>query len=449
MTTPGTSRSAPRASRQERSVRATSSDQSTTRPPGARRTAPCKPASQICPTSRASCAIGRPETMPTSVSRRRARRRAPGASPLRHASNRRGCDGGQRAVDVEHGDEAAAAARGQRACDVERLGTRGRRIVQRRIDDGGAPAASARANVGSEADRVSNRALETPGGEGTASGAPSAARNGARRHAAGTSGCGSPGRASDRSDPRPGRSCRIRSCHPADRTRGRQLRWVREPGAHPLCHIFTTRCVFDPAYWGAYRRVNRRFANTIARLASRTSVWVNDFPLSRSRIPAGGRDGLRVGLFWHIRSAAGVFGICQWRDELLRDCWVPTSSDSDRSRRSQLRRLRAPFLVCRWWATRPWSGWTGDRSGWRRTASASTGAFTAQAGDPTVRARAAPCASVSAPVVMIVDRLDYTRIIERLLGFEPSSTGSRDGGGRCAGPDHRAVALPHVPRIAS
>ena len=31
----------------------------------------------------------------------------------------------------------------------------------------------------------------------------------------------------------------------------------------PLCHIFATRCEFDPAYWGAYKRVNERFARTV------------------------------------------------------------------------------------------------------------------------------------------------------------------------------------------
>src|SRR4029450_12215943 len=36
----------------------------------------------------------------------------------------------------------------------------------------------------------------------------------------------------------------------------------------PLCHIFTTRCVFEPAYWAAYQRVNERFASAVRRLAT-------------------------------------------------------------------------------------------------------------------------------------------------------------------------------------
>src|SRR4029453_13816420 len=29
----------------------------------------------------------------------------------------------------------------------------------------------------------------------------------------------------------------------------------------PLCHIFPTRCVFEPAYWSAYQRLKQRFAS--------------------------------------------------------------------------------------------------------------------------------------------------------------------------------------------
>src|SRR5262249_56907471 len=70
----------------------------------------------------------------------------------------------------------------------------------------------------------------------------------------------------------------------------------------PLCHIFTTRCVFDPAYWGAYRRVNERFADTVRDIATPTdTVWVNDFHLCLvpGYLRAAGTQA-RIGLFWHI-----------------------------------------------------------------------------------------------------------------------------------------------------
>src|SRR4029453_2920954 len=88
----------------------------------------------------------------------------------------------------------------------------------------------------------------------------------------------------------------------------------------PLCHIFTTVCVFEPAYWAAYKRVNERFAGTVRQLATPgDTVWVNDFHLCL--VPAYLRSAeapVKIGLFWHIPfPPPEVFGICQWRDELL------------------------------------------------------------------------------------------------------------------------------------
>ena len=88
----------------------------------------------------------------------------------------------------------------------------------------------------------------------------------------------------------------------------------------PLCHIFPNRCEFDPAYWGAYRRVNERFAKTVCELVEPgDTVWVNDFHLCL--VPGYLRAAcapVRIGLFWHIPfPPPEVFGICQWREELL------------------------------------------------------------------------------------------------------------------------------------
>jgi trehalose-6-phosphate synthase len=89
----------------------------------------------------------------------------------------------------------------------------------------------------------------------------------------------------------------------------------------PLCHIFPERCRFDRAFWGAYRDVNGQFAELVEREARPGDlVWINDFHLClvpselRVRHPA-----LQVGMFWHIPfPPPAVFGICPWREELLR-----------------------------------------------------------------------------------------------------------------------------------
>jgi alpha,alpha-trehalose-phosphate synthase [UDP-forming] len=194
----------------------------------------------------------------------------------------------------------------------------------------------------------------------------------------------------------------------------------------PLCHIFTTRCVFDPAYWGAYRHVNERFASTVARLATPTdTVWVNDFHLCLvpGYLRASGTS-VRIGLFWHIPfPPPEVFGICQWREELLQgllgaDVIGLQTEDDVRNFSDCVRR----FLDLPVEGDPPVVRLPGRSV---RIAAHGIGvdapAFAAQAADPAVRSRAAYLRErLGAEVVLIgVDRLDYTKgIIERLLGFE-------------------------------
>src|SRR5262245_40919876 len=250
--------------------------------------------------------------------------------PPRNAGvSRRGRDRRERAVDVEHGDETARAARVEHPRDVERLRSRGAahrpggriddptRLLQRRR----VPTTGTRLIV------VSNRApLEaTPGGEGygfrrTVGGLATALdvtlreRPGLWIAWAGTAN-DQVLEPADTKLPYPIHAIRL-SEREVDNYYGgfaNQVLW-------PLCHIFTTRCVFDPAYWGAYRHVNERFASTVARLAAPTdTVWVNDFHLCLvpGYLRASGTS-VRMGLFWHIPfPPPEVFGICQWREELL------------------------------------------------------------------------------------------------------------------------------------
>jgi trehalose 6-phosphate synthase/phosphatase len=194
----------------------------------------------------------------------------------------------------------------------------------------------------------------------------------------------------------------------------------------PLCHIFPTRCAFDPAYWGAYKRVNERFASTVRRLVAPADiVWVNDFHLCLvpGYLRAAGSPG-RIGLFWHIPfPPPEVFGICKWREELLlgllgADVLGFQTDDDARNFAECVRRfLGVPVgglpLVVRL------PGRSVRVVGHGIGIDAAT--FTAQASDPAVCEHAVGLrARLGADVMLIgVDRLDYTKgIVERLLGFE-------------------------------
>src|SRR2546422_854561 len=88
----------------------------------------------------------------------------------------------------------------------------------------------------------------------------------------------------------------------------------------PLCHMFTSRCNFQPAFWTAYRQANERFAAAAQAEAQPDDlVWVHDFHLCL--VPGFLRameTRARVGVFWHIPfPPPSIFGICRWREDLL------------------------------------------------------------------------------------------------------------------------------------
>ncbi len=88
----------------------------------------------------------------------------------------------------------------------------------------------------------------------------------------------------------------------------------------PLFHDMPGRCTFDPAYWPVYRRVNRRFAETVARCTGEDSyVWVQDYHLMLVA------DELRragvartTGFFLHIPfPPVDIFIKMPWRFQVL------------------------------------------------------------------------------------------------------------------------------------
>ncbi len=90
----------------------------------------------------------------------------------------------------------------------------------------------------------------------------------------------------------------------------------------PLFHSLDERCNFDPAYWKAYTRVNRKFAETVRDVASREGsfLWIHDYHLMLlgDRLRAMGvRE--RLGFFLHIPfPPLDIFLKLPWRVQIIR-----------------------------------------------------------------------------------------------------------------------------------
>ena len=88
----------------------------------------------------------------------------------------------------------------------------------------------------------------------------------------------------------------------------------------PLFHDFPSMCKFDPSYWAAFERVNRKFAGVIkGHLATDDYIWVHDYHLINV-----GRELRRlgvtedIGFFLHIPfPALDIFLRLPWRFQLL------------------------------------------------------------------------------------------------------------------------------------
>ena len=89
----------------------------------------------------------------------------------------------------------------------------------------------------------------------------------------------------------------------------------------PLFHYFTEFGSYDPEQFGAYRRVNQRFADVVSELAEPgDAVWVHDYHLMLlpRMLRERGLD-VRIGFFLHIPFPADeTFRILPQRVEILR-----------------------------------------------------------------------------------------------------------------------------------
>jgi trehalose 6-phosphate synthase len=88
----------------------------------------------------------------------------------------------------------------------------------------------------------------------------------------------------------------------------------------PLYHDVVAKPAYERAWWHAYVRVNRRFAEKAAEVAAEGAmVWVHDYQMQL--VPAMLRDlrpDLRIGFFLHIPfPPAELFQQLPWRRQLL------------------------------------------------------------------------------------------------------------------------------------
>jgi trehalose 6-phosphate synthase len=92
-------------------------------------------------------------------------------------------------------------------------------------------------------------------------------------------------------------------------------------GLWPLCHVVDVRPAFRAEDWGAYQRVNDRFAQAIDEeiAAPATPVFIQDYHLAlvaprlRER-----RPDVHTALFWHIPwPSPDRLRVCPWRREIL------------------------------------------------------------------------------------------------------------------------------------
>ena len=92
-------------------------------------------------------------------------------------------------------------------------------------------------------------------------------------------------------------------------------------GLWPLCHEAHVRPIFRTPDWGAYQRINRRFAEVIeSELPDRSApVFIQDYHLALVAAELRHREpGIKTALFWHIPwPSPDRLRICPWRRDLI------------------------------------------------------------------------------------------------------------------------------------
>ena len=205
-------------------------------------------------------------------------------------------------------------------------------------------------------------------------------------------------------------------------------------GLWPLCHMVHVKPVFRAEDWEAYRTVNRRFAEAIAKdlTDTATPVFIQDYHLAlvagelRKLNPAA-----RSAIFWHIPwPHPDQLRICPWRKELVEGLLANNliAFQVERDRRNFLAAVREELHL----DTTRGVVRVGDRE--THVVAAPIGVdfdrISGIARDPRLlveKDRVRRELRISAPLVGVgVDRLDYTKgiperldAIDRLLTDRP------------------------------
>lgn len=197
----------------------------------------------------------------------------------------------------------------------------------------------------------------------------------------------------------------------------------------PLFHYFPQHTVFNKQFWEGYRAVNLKFAETIAKVATKDDIfWGHDHHLFL--LPRLLREELfpeKVGLFLHIPFPSyELFRMLPWREEILQGMLGADLVGF------HTHGYMANFLDC----VHALLGHAhilgelvlGDR---RVRADAfpmgiDCARFTSTAQDPALAKEVARVRKPEGLLVLLsVDRMDYTKgLIERLLAFDEFLSGN-------------------------
>ena len=188
----------------------------------------------------------------------------------------------------------------------------------------------------------------------------------------------------------------------------------------PLFHYQIDRVPVDPTGWEAYRRVNEKFADSVAKTYQPgDAIWVHDYQLMllpwllRKRLPDA-----PIGFFLHIPfPSSEVFRVLPWRREILRG--LLGADLVGFHTRAYLRHFATSVTRIDGIEVRDDRVHVEDRT--IRLGvfpmSVDTAAFEALARDPEVAAEAAAIREDAGGrrILLGVDRLDYTKGIPRRL----------------------------------
>jgi trehalose 6-phosphate synthase/phosphatase len=188
----------------------------------------------------------------------------------------------------------------------------------------------------------------------------------------------------------------------------------------PLLHGLLDRIPLAPTHWETYREINQRFADAVAaHYRDGDVVWVHDYQLAlvpgmlREKLP-----GARIGFFLHVPfPAADVFRVLPWRTPLLEGLLGADLVGFHAA--SYARHFAATLAQVLWLRTE--DGVVPFRGREVRVAAFPMGidaaAFSELGRDPGVLddAAAVRAGARSERIVLGVDRLDYTKGLQRRL----------------------------------